>query len=262
MSREITIVTPENVPVTYELAGIGSRLLALYLDTLIQAAAIAVVYNAALYHTVRQSLDVGPAIAWVRAQSGWVLAAAIIAAFLVLWGYFVVFEAAWNGQTPGKKAMRLRVVREGGQPIDLTCSAIRNLMRYVDFMPILYMVGLLSVFFSPRYKRLGDYAAGTIVVKERRTRLDETAPTRTEPIRSVFEIGSMDLLTPEDLAAVRRFVERRSELPLDVQEEVARKIGEPLAAKLGCETTLGRPLSYADLLEAVYAQDRERHRFR
>ena len=266
MSREVTIVTPENVSVTYQLSGIGSRFLALALDTILQFLASVALILVAMYIALRMTINWVQVEEAVRAKSTWVFAGMMIGVFLIAWGYFIFFETIWNGQTPGKRLVRLRVVREGGQPVDLACAATRNLMRYLDFLPALYTVGLISIFFSPRYKRLGDYAAGTIVVKERSPHLVRIK-SRTEPrhgVSSASALGvvSIDALSPSDLAAVRRFAERREELPLETQEQVARTLAAPIMAKLGLAPPPDPNFSHADFLEALYALDRERQSFR
>ena len=264
MSREVTIVTPENVSVTYQLSGIGSRFLALALDTVMQFVASVAVILVASFLALRMTVNWAQMARAVQAQSTWVFAGMIIGVFLIAWGYFIFFETIWNGQTPGKRLVRLRVVREGGQPVDLACAATRNLMRYLDFLPALYTVGLISIFFSPRYKRLGDYAAGTIVVKERSPHLVQIKP-RTEPrhgASSAIGAVSIDALSPGDLAAIRRFAQRREELPLETQEQVARTLTAPIMAKLGLASPPDTSFSHADFLEALYALDRERQSFR
>ena len=266
MSREVTIVTPENVSVTYQLSGIGSRFLALVLDMILQAIASAALILVAFFAVMRMAINWVQVEKAVRAQSGWVFAGMMIGLFLIAWGYFIFFETIWNGQTPGKRLLRLRVVREGGQPIDLACAATRNLMRYLDFLPAFYTVGLISIFLSPRYKRLGDYAAGTIVVKERSPRLVQITP-RTEPRHapssaSAFGAISIDALSPGDLAAIRRFAERREKLPLEAQEQIARTLAAPIMARLGLAPPPDPNFSHADFLEALYALDRERQSFR
>ena len=264
MSREITVITPENVSVAYELSGIGSRFIALLIDTMVQTAGAALLAaGAAAYFILTSGLNAAQMLSYSASQRGWVIGAAIFGIFLLNWAYFIVFEAIWNGQTPGKKAVNIRVVREGGRPVDLTCSAIRNLMRYADFLPGFYTVGLLSIFFSPKYKRLGDYAAGTIVVKERSPKLAQKTLAEGRSPRtpvSAVELPPLDALSPDEIEAVSRFISRRSNLPLDVQLELAKKIALPLLAKLGMsEPPHGR--SFAGFLEDIEAATRDGRRF-
>jgi uncharacterized RDD family membrane protein YckC len=235
-------------------------------DTILQATAAVAILLVGLLLILRLEINVAPLEKIIRSQSGWVFAGMIAGIFLVSWGYFIFFETIWNGQTPGKRLVRLRVVREGGQPVDFACAAIRNLMRYLDNLPIFYGVGLVCIFLSPRYKRLGDYAAGTMVVKERSPHLIEIGTRREADKQAVaptsFAGFSIDALSAEDLAAVRRFAERRADLPLEAQEQLARKLAEPIIAKIGLTLPQSADFSYADFLESVYALDRQRQSFR
>ena len=164
MSRTITVVTPENIRVTYQLAGIASRFMALLVDLLIQVGL----------------LIVGAWLFSLLAGAGFGLgsiftAVGVIYAYGILFFYSLVFEAAWGGRTPGKRLFGLRVIREGGYPLTLITSAIRNIMRFIDFgivplstipLTLWGTPGLLCIFFSGKYKRIGDYAAGTLVIVE------------------------------------------------------------------------------------------------
>jgi uncharacterized RDD family membrane protein YckC len=139
----------------YEIAGIGSRFLAQILDSLvITVILIAITILAASLGGVFGSGELA-------------LLIEIILGFILLAGYFLVSEAAWNGQTLGKRAARLRVVGDHGEPLTLGQAAIRNLVRIVDFLPVFYAIGMLTLFINGRGKRLGDFAAGTLVVRDR-----------------------------------------------------------------------------------------------
>jgi uncharacterized RDD family membrane protein YckC len=146
------IATPERVSFSYQLAGLGSRIVAQMLDVLI----LSVVLFVILLATTALS-SAGPSAGLVF----------VIASFLLLNGYFIFFEGLWSGQTPGKKAARLRAVGDAGQPITFEQALMRNLVRNLDFLPALYGVGLVALFANGRGKRLGDMAAGTVVVRER-----------------------------------------------------------------------------------------------
>src|SRR5689334_8462745 len=161
MDDRYTIDTPENIEFAYDIAGIGSRFLAAIIDTLAIGAALALLGIIAAVANARLGLTSG-------AASSVLAAAATILSFLILWGYYIVFELVWNGQSIGKRAIGLRVVREGGRPITFVSSAIRNLIRLVDFLPAFYGIGVIVMFIDRRARRLGDLAGGTLVVKERR----------------------------------------------------------------------------------------------
>src|SRR5918993_3003246 len=153
----LVIETPERVPLHFALASIGNRFLACAFDHTLQVAAIALVVfffvwlgNAASYF---EDLKNAPK---------WVVALMLVAVFLVWSSYFVLFEWAWRGQTPGKRWLRLRVIREDGRPVTFWEASARNLLRIFDMMPFpFYSIGLVSVFMSDRDQRVGDFVAGT-----------------------------------------------------------------------------------------------------
>jgi uncharacterized RDD family membrane protein YckC len=254
LTREITIVTPENVTITYELAGLGSRAIACLIDTLLQAAALIVLF-AVLAFILFRLMALAPGSAFLRAISDFAVGIVIIAGFLTLAGYFIYFEATRNGQTPGKRWLGLRVVREEGAPIDFSSAVVRNLIRLIELALGSYLISIISILVSAKYKRIGDYAAGTIVVKERSPTMaaPEARPVpRMVPHKAEAAfVRDVDLLTQDEVAAIRRFAERRWELNARVQEDLARQIAEPIMARLGIARPPA-PFSWANFLEEVY----------
>ena len=163
----LEVETPEQVMLSYTLAGFGSRALAAILDTAIVACS-----SIALWILVGM---LGTHLPWAgrvtqTAKSGggeWAFALIILFQFALAWGYYVCFEGLNDGQTPGKRAFKLRVVRDGGFSVTFSASAVRNLARVIDAQPgLLYAVGAISVLTSKTGKRLGDILAGTFVVHE------------------------------------------------------------------------------------------------
>jgi uncharacterized RDD family membrane protein YckC len=157
MRKLLDILTPENVYVEFELAGLGSRTVAALIDGLIQVGMMIVVAVVMLISGINfEELD------WLGST---VIAAGIAILFVIWFGYHIFFEMVMNGQTPGKKVVKLRVVRETGEPVTFFESFLRNLLRVVDMLPSLYLVGAVFLIFTKQYKRIGDFAANTIVVK-------------------------------------------------------------------------------------------------
>jgi uncharacterized RDD family membrane protein YckC len=153
---ELVVATPELVTFGYQLAGPGSRFLAQLIDFPIQVAVLIL------------AILGGVSLGAVLGNNGNVaIAASLILGFIVVWGYYPVSEAAWSGKTVGKYAFGLRVVGDQGEPVQLGQAVIRNLVRIVDFLPFFYGIGILALFWNGRGKRLGDLAAGTVVVRER-----------------------------------------------------------------------------------------------
>jgi uncharacterized RDD family membrane protein YckC len=233
MDDRYTIDTPENIEFAYDIAGIGSRFLAAIIDSLVIGGALLVVGIIIGIVTARSELA-------GSATSSLVAAAGAILSFLILWGYYIVFEVVWNGQSLGKRAIGLRVVREGGQPITFTSSAIRNLIRVVDFLPAFYGIGVIVMFVDRRARRLGDLAGGTLVVKERRgvTLESLTAPASApaarpgEPAQQPT-LPNVHLLNDQDYNLVQEFLRRRSELGRDARMRLGGQLASGLQARLG-----------------------------
>ena len=239
VGEKLTIETPEQTSLEFPLAGIGSRFLALAIDTLIQwGVALALFFGVAM-----------PVGLMFRgsAPSLWILAGMLILFFLIFYGYFIVFEAIWNGQTPGKRLTRLRVIKESGHPITAIDAVARNLLRIVDQLPGFYGVGIVSAWFSRQNKRLGDFVAGTVVVHEKpladiHPAWEMAAPPGASSYRA-------DRLSPEEFALIESFLSRRSALGGDVRARMAAQIVERIKSKITVPPREGA--SAEKLLEAI-----------
>ena len=211
MSRDrVDVETPELVVVSYDLAGVGSRVQAALIDYLICLVLIVGVAVLLMMVVPRDAAQQ----ATVQAITGWALAVLVLAQFLVLWGYYVLFEALADGRTPGKRIMRLRVVRDGGLSVTFGASAVRNLVRLVDMQPaFFYLVGIVSVILSRQGKRLGDLAAGTIVVRE--ALLPPLAAAQPPPALAARDAVPAPMtqaeLTDAEFELLERFIQRQSE---------------------------------------------------
>src|SRR5205809_6936505 len=159
----LVIETPERVPLHFALASIGNRFIACAIDHTIQIVTLIVLII--IFSIVGDYANIGSR---VSNAPKWVIALMVVMVFVLMSGYFAIFEWLWRGQTPGKRWMKLRVIREDGRPISFFEAAVRNLLRDFDIMPFpFYSVGLISVFSTDRDQRVGDLVAGTVVVRER-----------------------------------------------------------------------------------------------
>jgi uncharacterized RDD family membrane protein YckC len=242
MSDAYQLQTPENVRVRYDLAGVGSRFLAAAVDTGIQvilltllALALVVAGVWAGAAAVFRDID--------RAESSsaaiWLVALLVLANFLLLWGYYVAFELLWNGQTPGKRLFRLRVLRDNGYPVGFLESLIRNLVRVIDFLPSFYGVGVVAMLVDGRSRRLGDLAAGTIVVKERRDlQVAELLPEAlsVDAIPPASQLPNLDRLTRRDYQLLREYLLRRERLAESARDTIAWELSRVLAERLEIAT--------------------------
>jgi uncharacterized RDD family membrane protein YckC len=228
MDRTLEVRTPESIAFNYELAGLGSRFLALTVDQSIQILTLAVlVVGVILVARASHGTIVREAASNKLAESVGI-AIVIALLFVVLFGYFIVFEALWNGQTPGKKLLGLRVVRDGGYPIDFGASLIRNLIRVGEQLIGFYALAAVSALLSPENKRLGDHAAGTIVVRDARLDSPRTlAEPTAEPV-----YAPTAYLSGEERGLVKRFLERRDELTEDRRKELAAQLASRIRDRI------------------------------
>jgi len=247
---KLIIDTPEQVQLEFPLAGVGSRFLALFVDSLIQVIAVVLLLIGLAV------LSAGAAFS--REFNKWVLAVYFLIGFLLYWGYFAIFESIWKGQTPGKRQAGIRVIRDSGREITAREAIGRNLMRAIDFLPGIYAVGILSIFVSPQNKRLGDYVAGTVVVHDR-------APEESQPFWNTREDAEaafvgIEKVTPEEIQMVETFLLRRLDLPLPVRQQSAKRIADHLLTKVEAPEEQKRDLE--NFLELVVRQFRKSARYR
>ena len=231
LSQTVDVETPELVVLSYTLAGVGSRAAAACIDYAICIGTFIAVVVAFL------QLQVKFGMASSGDSSGaWVAAILGVVQFAILWLYYVLFEALGDGQTPGKRLMKLRVVRDGGLSVTFEASAIRNIVRAIDLQPIfLYAVGLVSIMANARGKRLGDLAAGTIVIKEDVVAQPVTPrstgrhDTRGDDARPVPLSAA---LTDAEFQLLDRFVERRMEFDPERRAQLAAGLAHRFSAQL------------------------------
>ena len=225
LDQQVEIETPEHVAFAYTMAGVGTRAAAALVDTAICVGGYVLLLLLAGWATLRYGGVTGRDLA-----GEWVTALVIAGQFLIFWGYYVLFEGLRDGQTPGKRYFRLRVVQDGGYAVTLGASAARNLVRLVDMQPgILYGVGLLSVAVSRSGKRLGDYVAGTMVVQERRTAFAGGDDAAAEPRMLV---AGPALLDEAEFAVLQRFVARRSSLDRPRREALTGQLVSRFRARV------------------------------
>jgi uncharacterized RDD family membrane protein YckC len=264
---ELNIDTPELVDIQMPLAGIGSRFIALLVDSLIWFAGIIVL----VVLLVLFPLNIA---AFSQKSAEWAFAIVIFLIFLLNWGYFTLFEAFWNGRTPGKRVARIRVIQRSGRSIGLIESMARNLVRYVDQFPFFYAVGVITIFCTRQHQRLGDLAAGTLVVRDQvedaplwgesgaRTFTAQIfAPSAPAPEpHNAYSLPATNIarLTSTDLEVLEGFFARRLDLSLPTRQVLAERIAAAIRAKSGLEPPEGA--SVETFLEATARQLRDQAR--
>ena len=247
MNEHVSVETPEQIDIKFQQAGIGSRFYAALIDT-----GLLTLISLVGYYVNRRFIselgDIGGN--WLGALGG-------ILVFAIFWGYYIVFEVTANGQSIGKRVLGLRVIKEGGYPIGFADAAIRNLVRIVDFLPFFYGVGLICMLVNKNWQRLGDLAAGTLVIKTARTEL-KLASGGSQADNASISIPSREfvytawiqpaLVTETEMGVIREYLARRAALPGYRRLELARVIASPIVEKMGGTGSIG----YDRFLEEIY----------
>jgi uncharacterized RDD family membrane protein YckC len=267
LSEEYTIDTPENVTFGYEVAGIGSRFIGALLDSTLLVVARVVVNLLLLLILDLLGTRPGAALSSGNGESvswlgGLIIAAYALLNFGLLWGYFIVFELLWNGQTPGKRLAGIRVVRTDGNPAGLIEIVVRNLVRIVDFLPAGYGIGLIAMFCNRQARRLGDFAAGTLVIKERKdialATLGPAGPVVAPDPEDAARVDALLLQYP----AIRRLSAADYDLIQDalgrarqgvVGDALLARLAAAVAAKLACPApAAGAARQFLDDVSLLY----------
>ena len=268
---QLIIDTPEQVSIRFPLAGIGSRFLAILIDTLLQAIAYVVLVLVFIL-IISAAPKSGPTGELSHTGEKWLIAVLILFHFLMYWGYFALFEAFWNGQTPGKKLFKIRVIQDSGRQITFFESMIRNLIRIVDMLPSFYLVGIIAMACNRQHKRLGDLAAATLVVHERPTEepiwggtgprtITAAAfqPAEKEPdflsqhnLAVALPADAIARLSTEDLNVIDRFFSRALDMDLNTRAQIAARLAAQMCAKMNLE--IPKDINPERVLEAVAHQ--------
>ena len=244
LDRTLRVETPEQVELGFEIADLGSRFLALFVD--------GILLSVALIGLLLLAIWLGDVLELSERLMGWGWLGLGLALFAVFWGYFAYFEGFRGGRTPGKRWVGIRVVHEGSHPITLRGAAVRNLIRIVDAQPAMsWMVGGLAMMVNPRTQRLGDLAAGTLVVRDRGD-LELSASELERLIRHRPEAPRLD---DRIFTALGRFMDRRDELASGARERLVSQLADAVGE------TLARPDLRGDTearLATLYREERDR----
>lgn len=247
---KLTIDTPEQVHLEFVLAGLGSRFMAILLDSLIQIAGFTVLFILASIFLAFHVFAAG--------TSNWAVALWVLVFFCLYWGYFAIFEVVWKGQTPGKRWAGIRVIKDSGRPINTFEAIARNLLRAVDSLPGLYATGVVTILLNRRNRRLGDFVAGTLVVHEssdRESSIFFNTPQNTTAVPQAAQ------LTLQQAELIEAFLVRRLDIPEAIRRQNAQKIAEMMATSLAIPPE-SRPADNEDFLEILVKEFRNRARLR
>ena len=250
LAQQLYIDTPEQVELQFAVAGIGSRFVAQLLDMLIIC--VTLVIEALLFVWAASNAPQTQSAALDTAGK-WFVAILIFLNFAFVVGYFALFEAYWHGQTPGKRVMKLRVIKDSGRQITFFEALARNVLRLIDFMPQIYLAGVITMLCNKQNKRLGDLAAGTLVVHESRDEqpllpqhhaflpVRETVEWKNPVVSGVFAADAVAKLKAADLVVIDTFFARALDLNMDVRATMALRIAQQMAVKMGVMLPEGNP---------------------
>jgi uncharacterized RDD family membrane protein YckC len=253
----LDIDTPEQISLELPLAGIGSRFLALTLDSLIQVGVVIVLTIMGWIVSMSYTEISGAADTFFSETVGTIVL--IVVPFCLYWGYFAFFEILWQGRTPGKRVAGLRVIHQTGRPMTAIECIGRNLIRVIDMQPApIYAVGLICMMCNKQNRRVGDFVAGTIVVHDRA--LDSVSPTWGTTTSATPVQLELRKLSSDELVLIETYLNRRYDLEATVRSMTAQRIVTMISEKLG----ISKPPDESDddFLESVARQLRDGASFR
>jgi uncharacterized RDD family membrane protein YckC len=251
----IEIESPEKITFHYKIALTGTRIAAFTIDFFIQ------VGITALLVILIMSAAAGNPFSFYEEESAtyYMIAFYYLVTFFLQWGYFILFEAIMNGQTPGKRMMGIRVIKENGEPVDFSTIVLRNLIRVVDFFPFYNMLGGVVTLIDTKSRRLGDIVANTVVVNTLKFNFKEPDfliqfSTYTDEWRKE-ELNKQILskLNEEQLYILRRYLNKRNRLPPHKRYELSNMIALDLKKRLNIKGDIGNPEEFIELIYQAHS---------
>lgn len=224
--QDVSVATPERVALSLPVAGVGTRALAYLVD-------LALIFGGWIVLYFGLTLLVSDILGLFQGLSGLVQSVLVISVFAVQWIYWTASEVAMNGQTVGKRVVKIRVVREDGSPVGFFESAARNLCRAVDFLPVGYAVGVITMLLNRQNRRLGDLLAGTLLIREQQINLDRYIADATIVDAALVEPSSTSpSLSAADVELILSYLERSPGFLPDARARLARKLFDRFGADL------------------------------
>lgn len=252
--KDYTLRSPEKVIINLNLAGFASRFAAQIIDYFIMFFILLALLMG--IGVIFAFIDIPDSAAFIADNPLIAIPIILIFQFLLLNGYFVIFELAWNGQTPGKRLMKLRVVRDGGAPVTFASVLIRNLMRIVDLLPTAYAIGIITILLSKKNQRLGDMAAGTLVIRDE---ADNVPIAMNLELKELPWTGKARLyvhqISESEYGTLKQFLIRRPGMNPDEAAGIIEKLTTFFALKLGVETEeIEDKVEFLEQVAALYQQ--------
>lgn len=249
--NRVTLQTPESVELEFTLAGIGNRAYALLIDYLVWGLLLIgffitwAIFSSQLLEAIEKLVGTN------RQLELWLVAIQLLISFFIYVGYFVVFETLWQGQTPGKRFAKIRVICDDGKPIRLQQSTLRSLLRPVDD---LFFLGVFFIVLGKREKRLGDLVAGTLVIQEEQPVASSSFPISKEAETLATQLlidADFSGMLPEDFAVIREYLQRRAAMIPAARAELSRQLAHQSKEVIALEK-VPKGVTANQFLEAVY----------
>ncbi|HEY9694020.1 MAG TPA: RDD family protein [Oculatellaceae cyanobacterium] len=249
--NRVTVQTPESVELEFTLAGIGNRAYALLIDYIVLGLTIVLFWLAWAIFSFGLIDVLTTQFGNSRSIELWLIAIAILLNFFIYMGYFVFFEVLWQGQTPGKRYTKIRVIRDDGRRVSIQQATLRTLLRLIDDT---LFIGAFLIMLGRQEKRLGDWAAGTIVIQEEYLVAATNFPISQqaqELATQLPEIANLSQLLPDDFAGIREFLQRRQGMTSQAKADLSLQLARQIKTIISLEK-LPAPFTPEVFLEAVY----------
>jgi uncharacterized RDD family membrane protein YckC len=249
--NRVTLQTPESVELEFTLAGIGNRAYALLIDYLVWSLILIGFFIAWAIFSSQLLEAIENLVGSSKQLKLWLVAIQLLITFFIYVGYFVIFETLWQGQTPGKRFVKIRVIRDDGRPVSLQQSTLRSLLRPVDD---LFFLGVFFIVFGKREKRLGDWVAGTLVIQEERPVVSSDFPVSKEAETLAMQLVSeanLAAMLPEDFAVIREYLQRRAAMIPEARTELSRQLAHQIKDVIALNK-VPKGVTANQFLEAVY----------
>jgi uncharacterized RDD family membrane protein YckC len=256
--KHITLRTPESVELEFTLAGIGSRAFALIIDYHILVLVLLTFWVLWVIVAIQLMNYLTQLPGDYSSLPGWLLAIAVFSNFVIYSGYFVYFETVWQGQTPGKRIAKIRVIRDDGRPISLNQAVLRALLRFVDQS---LLIGLFFILFGKQEKRIGDWVAGTLVIQEEQPLLKGgmTISREAQTLSGTLpNLCDLSVLLPDDIVILREYLQRRSTMAFDARRKLSLDLARQMKTLVKLETVPDGVTS-DQFLEATYLAYQQDH---
>jgi uncharacterized RDD family membrane protein YckC len=256
--NRVKVRTPESVELEFTLAGIGNRTVALVVDYLIWGAIL--IGFLIIWSIVSVQLMSFKWFANLKNVELWITAISLLIVFAIYTGYFVLFETLWQGQTPGKRYAKIRVIRDDGQPVGVSQALLRSLLRPFDDVSF---IGMVMIILGKREKRLGDWAAGTLVVREERpiAKAEFSVSSEAKELaKQLLKTTRFEAVLPDDFAVIREYLQRRSMMDAKARSNLSLQLARQARDLIGLEE-LPFQMTPDLFLEAVYLAYQEQSNY-